>query len=206
MNNLCVYCQQILYNNEIEICLSCKEKLLDRDLKELERYEQQGIADTFYVSIKIDDYFQVHEKLPDFDALQFHKRRVACINECIGLIEKSVFLPRTAEEVETFRETVKQFWAGGLTETQRDLRTKEFIKEGYYCKASSVEYTAKVILASLMADKERLNWSWWQHMEIHFSVLDKYVEKGKLLSIVEKHFANEIQSFFDLTDYYKEDE
>jgi len=69
MNNLCVYCQQILHNNEIEICLRCKEKLLDRDLKELERYEQQGIADTFYVSIKIDDYFQVHEKLPDFDAL-----------------------------------------------------------------------------------------------------------------------------------------
>ena len=202
MNNLCVYCQQILLQNETGICLSCREKLLDRDTKEFEFYEQKGIMELFGVSIKIDDYFQTHENLSDFDVLLFHMRRVACINECIGQIDKSFFLPRTAEEVETFRETVKQFCTGELPEDEQSLRVREFIRGNYYGGRDR----AKVILASLTMDKESLNWSWWQYMEIHFLALHEYVEKSKLLCIVERHFANEIQSFFDLTDYYKEDE
>ena len=204
MNNLCVYCQQFLLHNEKGICGNCKEKLSDRDLDD-EYYRQKDIGELFYISIKIDDYFQFNEELPDFDTLLFHKRRVACINECIGHIDYSLFLPRTVQEVNAFREAVKKFYDGELTEKQRDLRINELLKGNYYGKARSAgyEFDAKVTLASLMSSKEKLDWSWWQYMEIVFFGLHKYVNKNQLLGIVEKHFTNEIQCPFDLTGYYK---
>jgi len=205
MNSLCVYCQQILSENEKGVCLSCKNKLIDRELDELENYKQRGIEDLFYVSIKLDDYFQLKypEELTTSDALLFHKRRVVCLNECIGYIDKSIFLPKTTDEVDAFRKTVEKFYAGELTEQQRDLRVKEFIKGNYIGKANSAEYRAKLILATLMSDREKLDWSWWQYMEIHFVDLYKYVHKDRLLNIIEKHFTDEILYFIDLTDYYK---
>lgn len=205
MKDLCVYCQQFQLNNEEGICLSCKEKLSDRDSKELEYYKQKGIAELFYTAIKIDDCFQLKypENEPTAEAMLFHKRRVECLNDCIGYIDNSIFLPRTKDEVNNFRESVRQYYEGGLTDKQRDLRVAEFIKGNYYGKADSAEFQAKVILATLMSDKERLDWSWWQYMEIHLIDLHKYVDKTLLLNIVQRYFADEIQCFFDLTNYYK---
>jgi hypothetical protein len=204
MNNVCVYCQQILLQNEKGICHNCKQKLLDRDVNELERYREKDIEELFYISIKIDDYFQLNEELSNFDDLLFHKRRVACINDCVGYIDKKLFLPRTAQEVDYFREEVEKFCIGKLTEKQKSLQVKNLIRDNYYGNPRLVEYNAKVTLASLMSSKEKLDWSWWQYMEIVFFDLYKYVNKNQLIEIAEKYFSNEIKCFFDLTDYYKE--
>lgn len=192
MKDFCIYC----LDNEIEVesgvCQACLDKMRKPGREDYTKYLQAGIADMMCIAEKIDACFELISEDKEA-ALNFHKRRVDCITECIGHVNISLFNPKSKDDIIAYIALVKSFWSGEITKEKakrirNDFASHSFLKAPIY----SPEYEIRITLVGLIDGEDMWDWAWYQYMELSISRLNMKLDKQLLIGIMEKYFTNEL--------------
>ncbi|WP_435263861.1 hypothetical protein [Tenacibaculum sp. nBUS_03] len=199
MEYFCVYCQK-KNDKQDSICSECKNRLIKYvgiETCDIEVFHKNGTEGLYYHLCKIDEYFQ-SEICLDYSSpkmtekeLLFHRRRIKCLNKCINQIDPSTYSLKTKDEILSYQEVVNKFWNKQISEKQRDKFIEEFRADKLYISSDFNEI--QTLLLNIMSEKESLDWSWWQYMEIHFMDLTKFMNNENILKIIREDFAGEIR-------------
>ena len=200
MEDSCVYCQEELKQKLSSICPECKTKLIAYDgLEEidLEFFRKNETEELYYHLSKIDDYFQ-SVICPDLShtvctkgELIFHKRRVICLVECISYIDPLFMLPKTKDDINAYLKMVDKFWDAQINKSPRNECLDYFNGEKLLNKLE--DQGIRKLFSVLASEKENLDWSWFQYMEMYFLDLYTFIDNQKTMNIIKKHFLEEIK-------------
>ena len=202
----CVYCRKPNTLKAHGICDECfevlksdesDEKSINRFVEREQRLKEQGLAELYHTACKLDSIFDdvLMADIPD-DSL--HPKRVECVIEALYLVPRQYWIAdshKTEEDVDAYIQKALLFWYGLLSHKEAKNTKKQFAEDYRKGETFSPEYEVQTIIYGLLEDESWHDWCWGQYMEMTIYALgqNKLVDAEVLLTILHKHFPQEME-------------
>lgn len=126
---------------------------------------------------------------------EWHKRRIAFMYDLIGLLDKSLFLPATSEQVDFYRQQGVDFWNGKISKQEAKQLVEECLKT-LSMDIFSDTWNAKGILTWMLETEESFDWMWYQWFTCLYSSLEpNLLNENEWIHLFQKHFSDVIQDW-----------
>jgi hypothetical protein len=190
----CLFCRKHEAKPGYGLCESCFEKIGEIEQEAYVKAHEKGCAELYAYADKLDCLFDdICETEDETAILEFHRKRVACLSECFQKSDKTIFAPKSSKEIDDYLGKCKDVWDLKLSPEEGEKIKQAFTAGNWIIKSGYNDVAMGLV--GLISGEEDWDWAWYQFMELGlFGIYDgKALDKGTLMSIVEKHFQSELE-------------